>query len=90
MGLGMWAILASAWMSEGFMCLRCGHSPHYGDVLQRRRITTSLMGDAVVERLPSLGSESSGVVGLCMIVSFFYPYLQWSMNFLQVVVCILF
>ncbi len=72
-GLGMWAILASTWMSESFMGLTCGHSLHYGGVLQRRRMTTSFEGDAVVEKLPSLGSESSGVVGLCMIVSFFPP-----------------
>ncbi len=75
-GLGMWAILASTWISEGFKGLTCGHSLHYGSALKRKRMVTSFEGDAVVEKLPSLGSEAFGVVGLCMIVSFFFFFLS--------------
>ncbi len=68
-GLGIWVILASMWMSESFMGLTCGHSHHYGGVLWRRRVATSFEGDAIAEKMPSLASEASGVVGLSMIVS---------------------
>ncbi len=71
-GLGMWEILTSTWMSEGFKGLTCGHSLHYGSVLRRRRMATSFEGGAVVEKLSSLSSEAFGVVGLCMIVSCFF------------------